>query len=354
MIASKENIDVETSAMEETEETRSLAYTSIAIQTDLSMQDIEELENLKQSQEAGNSVLSKSWFEADEERVKFYTGLTAMSVMMAVFDLISPALPERKSISKFQQLLITFMRLRLNLSVQDLAYRFGVHASTVSRVFQTCVHVMFTSMAFLVKWPEREELKLTLPACFREKFSSCAVIIDCFEVFIDRPSCLLARAQTWSSYKHHNTAKFLIGITPQGTVSFISKGWGGRASDKFITEHCGLLKKLIPGDPVLADRGFDIEDSVGLHAARLQIPSFTKGKPQLSPLDIETTRSLANVRIHVERVIGTVRQKYTILGHSVIPIHYLMSDGTEHSLLDKIAVVCCALTNCCKSVVASD
>ena len=64
------------------------------------MQDIEELENLRQSQEAGNSVLSKSWFEDDEERVKFYTGLTAMSVMMAVFDLLSPALPERKSISK--------------------------------------------------------------------------------------------------------------------------------------------------------------------------------------------------------------------------------------------------------------
>ena len=84
----------------------------------------------------------------------------------------------------------------------------------------------------------------------------------------------------------------------------------------------------------MADRGFDIEDSVGLYAACLQIPSFTKGKPQLSPLDIETTRSLANVRIHVERVIGTVHQKYTILGHSVIPIHYVMSDGSEHSFLD--------------------
>ena len=57
----KENIvkNVKTSAREET---RSLECTSIAIQTDLSMQVIEELENFKQSQEDGNSVLSKSWF----------------------------------------------------------------------------------------------------------------------------------------------------------------------------------------------------------------------------------------------------------------------------------------------------
>lgn len=347
----KENADI---SSPENEETQPPTFTSIAVQTELSMQDIEDLEKSKKSWEDGNSVLSKSWFQADEERIKFYTGLTTMSVLMAVFELISPAFPERKTVNKFQQLIMTIMRLRLNLPVQDLAYRFGVHASTVSRVFHTCVHAMYTSMTFLVRWPEREELKQTLPACFKEKFSSCAVIIDCFEVFIDRPSCLLARAQTWSSYKHHNTAKFLIGITPQGTVSFISKGWGGRASDKFITEHCGLLNKLLPGDLVLADRGFDIEDSVGLYAARLQIPSFTKGKPQLSVLDIETTRSLANVRIHVERVIGAVRQKYTILGHGVVPIQYLMSDDTEPCLLDKIAVVCCALTNCCKSVVSSD
>ena len=94
-----------------------------------------------------------------------------------------------------------------------------------------------------------------------------------------------------------------------------------------VREDVHLISSLLkPGDLVLADRGLDIEDSVGLYPARLQIPSFTKGKPQLSALDIETTWSLANVRIHVERVIGTIRQKYAILGHSVIPIHYLMSE----------------------------
>ena len=51
-------------------------------------------------------------------------------------------------------------------------------------------------------------------------------------------------------------------ITPQGSVCFISNGWGGRASDKHITENCGLLNKIIPGDTILADRGFDIIKSL--------------------------------------------------------------------------------------------
>lgn len=64
------------------------------------------------------------------------------------------------------------------------------------------------------------------------------VIIDCFEVFIERPTNLLARAQTFLSYKRHNTIKILIGITPQGSICYVSETWGGCTSDKFLTENC--------------------------------------------------------------------------------------------------------------------
>ena len=54
-------------------------------------------------------------------------------------------------------------------------------------------------------------------------------------------------------------------------------------SDKHLTENCGILHDLLPGDIVLAD-GFDIADAVGMMQARLHIPAFMKGKSQLSGL----------------------------------------------------------------------
>ena len=175
---------------------------------------------------------------------------------------------------------------------------------------------MNVRLAFLVTWPDRESLQKTMPFCFRPNYGlRVTSIIDCFELFIEKPSNLLAKLCTWSQYKHYNTAKYLISITPQGIISYISNGWGGRVSDKYIVENSGYLQHLLPGDVVLADRGFDVADSLALHGATLDIPAFTRVRDQLSPEDIEATHKLANVRIHmhVERIIGAVRQRFQIL-----------------------------------------
>ena len=180
------------------------------------------------------------------------------------------------------------------------------------------------------------------------------MIIDCFELFIDRPRNLLARAQTFSVYKHHNTVKFLIGISLQGVVSFLSKAWGGRASDKFITEHSGFLLNLLPGDLILVDRSFDIQDSVSLHYAEVKVPDFTKGKQQMPPLEVERNRKIANVRIHVERVIGNLWKKYSLF-NSQLPTDFLMrKENAGYCTIDKIVTICCALSNLCDSVVPFD
>lgn len=120
-------------------------------------------------------------------------------------------------------LVVTVMKMRLNLSNVFLSYIFHVSDSTISRTLSEMIDVMYKRMKSLIIWPSREALWKTMPMQFREYFGKkVTVIIDCFEIFIDRPSNLKARAETWSAYKHHNTIKYLIGITPQGTVSYIS------------------------------------------------------------------------------------------------------------------------------------
>ena len=291
--------------------------------------------------------------------VKFYTDLPSFKVLKAVFDFVAPPvdffLKNPTKLSSFQEFMIVMAKLRLDCPLQDFAYRFDVSVATVSRILLKWLTILDTKLRPLIKWPEREVLWIFTPACYRASFGKkVVVIIDCFEVFIDRPSNLLGRASTWSSYKHHNTVKVLLGIAPHGVVSFVSVAWGGRVSDKHLTNHCGILNHLLPGDVVLADRGFDISESVGIMQARLHIPSFTKGKDQLSALEVEETRAIANVRIHVERVIGAVRQRYTIL-KGTLPIDFIIKrDQEDIPLVDRIIRVCCALNNLCDSVVPFD
>jgi len=104
-------------------------------------------------------------------------------------------------------------------------------------------------------------------------------------VFIEKPSSLTAQWQTWSEYKHHNTVKILIGVTPNGMVNFVSRLWGGRASDRHITQHDNFLPKLQPNITVTADKGFTIEDhlptSVGLN-----MPPRIPGPRQMTDTEV--------------------------------------------------------------------
>ncbi|KAK7461249.1 hypothetical protein BaRGS_00038710 [Batillaria attramentaria] len=214
------------------------------------------------------------------------------------------------------------------------------------------MNVLFYKLKPMVFWPSRESIRKSLPPQFQEyPWRKTVSIIDCFELFIERPSSPNASAQTWSNYKSNNTIKYRISITPQGLISFISKRWGGRVSDKQITGESGYLTNLLPGDLVLADRGFDIPELAAMVGAEVKIPAFTRGKCQMTAHEIESTRKLAHVRIHVERVIGLLCGKYTILNGD-LPVELLfVREGEELTTLDKIVTVCCSLVNLCDGII---
>ena len=95
---------------------------------------------------------------------------------------------ESPTLSKFQDFILRLMKLKLNMPIQDLAYRFRISLSTVSRIFWAWMVVFSVRLAPLLRWPEREDLWRTMPRCFQAIFGNrTTVIIDCFEVFISRP-----------------------------------------------------------------------------------------------------------------------------------------------------------------------
>lgn len=195
----------------------------------------------------------------------FYTGLKSYSLFLTIFNLCLPSMMalrgdgacRKPALSLKKQLCLTLMRLRLNLTQQDLAYRFQISVSTVSRYIHKWIDVMYVRLSknFIV-WPDRGVLKDSIPFSFRKNFPNCIVIIDCFEVFIDMHADLLDRASTYSSYKHHNTIKFLIGISPTGAIIFLSQAYGGHETDPDIVHDSKFLHNILPGDQILADRGF--------------------------------------------------------------------------------------------------
>ena len=293
----------------------------------------------------------------DDKACQFYTGLNSYERLWTLFNFTikyTPAEHVNCKLPYLDQFVLTLVRLRLNLTMQDLAYRFKISLTTCSRYIAFWLHAMYSTLVpAFIRWPKRENVRKTLPLAFRDRFACCICIIDCFEIFLDRPIQLKERASTFSNYKSHNTVKFLIAITPQGYISYISKAYGGRASDKFIVEDCGFLDLLVYGDVVLADRGFTVHEAVALQHAELKVPSFAGKKNQLSQVEVELSRDLARVRVHVERVIGAIKQRYSILEGTLChqSLFVTVSDEERISTIDKMVNVACALYNACPSVV---
>lgn len=99
-----------------------------------------------------------------------------------------------------------------------------------------------------------------MPECFKKAFpdSVCPVIVDFTEVKYQKPGKVKQQNQMYSHYKSGHTIKFMIGIVPNGMITFLSETYSGRSSDTFITITSGFLSLLSPGDVVCADKGFPV------------------------------------------------------------------------------------------------
>ena len=174
---------------------------------------------------------------------------------------------------------------------------------------------MYHELPLYFSFPSQKLLRKYLPKSL-EKYPTTQIIVDEAEIFVKRATSMKTQAQTWSNYKHHNTCKALVIISPNGIVTFISSLWTSQVSDKELTKYLGLPEpgdniepgpaELEPGDNIMVDRGFDIADIL-LSGVSLSIPPFKGGRDQLNPEVTDETARTAALRLHVDCAIGRIK-----------------------------------------------
>jgi hypothetical protein len=185
-------------------------------------------------------------------------------------------------------------------------------------------------------WPSRDDVNKHMPDIFKPDYVSTRVIIDCTELYVQKPSSLYLNSELYSNYKSNTTFKGLIGSTPAGAISFVSALYSGSISDKEITKQCGIIELLELGDSVMADKGFVIDDLLQPSMCSLVIPPFLRANNQFTKNENISTKSIANRRVHIERAIRRVKE-YHIFDRT-LPLNLA-------GCVNQIWTVCCLLTN---------
>ena len=272
----------------------------------------------------------------NDSQVNMYTGMSRK-----VFDCIDrwlqPVTSKQRAnetLSPTQKLLLVLMRLRHNHTQSDLACRFNVEQSSVSRILNHWIPLLSAQFNRLIKWPQTCIGPSVAPY---DLLPNSVAIIDGTEIFIQRPSNLATQKSSYSDYKSHTTVKFLVAIdTFTGVFIFVSTGFSGNSSDRFTIEHSGILEELKPGQRILADKGYNARDLFAQKRCFLTIPSFLNGGT-LAAQEARQSRSIASVRIRVENAIRRIKE-YKIVTET-------LCNRTSKRIVDDIMVVVCALCN---------
>jgi hypothetical protein len=232
------------------------ATTDAEVQKDMTLSDIDKIlignKNLKEKLDVKDILFKNIFIEKvtkSDESVRKYTGLPNLEIFNSIENIAvnydsnmkywtgdeseeekhyqnqgkKPG-PSRK-LSRTDEFIFDFSALTFSftsLCYVRLVWSFMLENLICFHNLDICLYYIFRDC---IIWPSRELIKKFTPKSFQQSFPRTRAIIDCSEIFIQRPRNPTVNARTYSSYKSHNTFKFLVSITPTGAFNFYSRIW---------------------------------------------------------------------------------------------------------------------------------
>ncbi len=295
-------------------------------------------------------------FCVSDEDIRFYTRFPSKERFHAFWEAVQPSASMLGHWSKAQkkgqtpaltspgperrlQLLDEFFlyccRVAAGLKEKVLAEIFQVSVSTVYQIVITWANYLYLFLSTLPIWMSKQQVKSTMPLKFRQYSPEVRVIIHCTEVRCQSPSSVTLQSEDFSSYENTTTFKGLIGIAPCGVVTFVSSLYTGSISNRELTERCGVLDLLEPGDGCMADERFSVEKMLADRGAKLIIPPFKTTAP-FSGGDALKTQSRARLGILAEGAIRRVKEYH--IWNDILP-------QTLSETVNQLWSNCCLMTN---------
>lgn len=278
-----------------------------------------------------------------------YTGIKSFAILDCIVECIEELRKGNKkrtiNLSIKDSVVLTFIKLKQNQSYRALGILFNINSKMTKKYFISTLKELAHVFNVLIRWPSKEEILNNMPKCFAN-YKSTRIVLDCLEIAIRQSKCLKCRIPTYSNYKSHHTVKFMLGVTPSGNISYVSKAYGGRVSDKFIFNQSNILQRSIRCvDSIMVDRGFLIDKECAEYGIKLIRPPFLKKKIQLSHKEAVMNARIAAARVHVERRIQRIR------------VFKVLQGPLETEIIPYINIimrVICGITNLESPILAED
>lgn len=136
---------------------------------------------------------------------------------------------------------------------------------------------MYLQLTGLTLWLSRQAIDEAMPLAFVEKYQSTRVFLDATEIHCEVLSSFVTQSGLYSHYNSTHSLKGLIGVSPDGLITFVSEVFTGSTSDRECVRRSGFLDLAFDiGDSVMADKGLRIGDFLEEIGVELNIPPFLR------------------------------------------------------------------------------
>ena len=289
-------------------------------------------------------------FLKTDAQLSTFNGIESFAISNTIVEIVTKKIGDElehhnAKISIYDKVLMTYIKLKQNMTYSSLTVLFDdCSANTCQRVFFEMIKILSVCLKSIIKWPSRETISKNISVCF-EGFGDVRVVIDCTEIFIQQPKNLCCQLITYSTYKKGQTCKFMTGITPAGNISYVSRAYGGRISDKAIFNDCDIKKLLQPGDGIMVDKGLTIDNECKANNWILYRPPFLKDKKQFSKSEAILTARIAKARVHIERSNQRIKN-FRIMGETM--------SSNLMPIIEDIFIIICATVNLGSPILKDD